>query len=275
MRALAGLLVTAVLALGALSVLPADAAHHEGAKSPALARIVKSGKLRVGTSGSMPPLNAVSKGGEFIGMEIDLARVLAEAMGVEAVFVKKDFKDLIGALEKGDVDIVLSGMTITPERNMRVAFVGPYFVSGKSILTKSQKFAAVDEAGDLDVSEVTLTALAGSTSQNFVEVLIPKAKLIATKNYDDGVKLVLDGKADALVADYPICVLSLLRNQGAGLATLMEPLTIEPIGIALPPGDALFINLVENYLGALEATGALGRIRSRWFDQADWIAELP
>lgn len=276
MRALAGLLAAACLAVTSLAAGPAAASSHEGhGGSPALARIVKSGTLRVGTSGSMPPLNTVDKKGDFIGMEMDLARVLAEAMGVKVAFVKKDFQDLIGALTRGEVDMVLSGMTITPERNMRVAFVGPYFVSGKSILTKSQKFAAVDEAGDLDVSEITLTALAGSTSQNFVEVLIPKAKLVTTKNYDEGVKLVLDGKADALVADYPICVLAMLRNPGAGLATLVEPLTVEPIGIALPPDDALFLNLVENYLRALEATGALGKLRSQWFDNADWIQELP
>ena len=72
------------------------------------------------------------------------------------------------ALESGDVDLVISGMTITPERNARVAFAGPYFISGKSVLTKSNKISNVDNATMLNDSKRTYAALAGSTSETFV-----------------------------------------------------------------------------------------------------------
>ena len=77
------------------------------------------------------------------------------------------------------------------------------------------------------------------------------------------------------MADYPICVLSVLRHPEQGLATLLSPLTIEPIGIALPANDALLVNLVQNYLNALQGTGALEALRARWFEDASWLDQLP
>jgi polar amino acid transport system substrate-binding protein len=262
-------LVVGGVALGG----PAVAAAHD--EAGVLSRIVKSGEFRVGMSGSQPPFCVKSKSGELIGYEVELAKLLANAMGVELKIVEKPFGELLGALEAGEVDAVMSGMTMTPERNVRVAFVGPYMVSGKSILTTSTALAAIDEASDIDQSDVRLAALAGSTSQKFVERLIPKAKLTTTSDYDEGVKAVMEGKVDAMVADFPICALTMLRYPDAGLATLSRPLTIEPIGIALPPGDSLLVNMVTNYLGALEGTGLLELLEKKWFEDGSWLLQVP
>jgi len=271
-RSLLGLL-GAFLALSSIQGPTAQA--QDGGDAPVLYRIANEGKLRVGMSGNQPPLNVKSKSGELIGLEVDLAQLLARAMGVELVPVMKPFGDLLGALEKGEVDLVMSGMTMTPARNMRAAFVGPYFVSGKSILTKAENLANRDETDEINASGVTLAALEGSTSQRFVEMLIPKAKLETTKDYDTAVQLVIDGKVDAFVADHPICVLSVLRFPEANLATLATPLTVEPIGIALPPQDPLFVNLIQNYLGALQGTGEFDALRAKWLEDGSWVSQLP
>jgi polar amino acid transport system substrate-binding protein len=262
-------LVVVGVALGGSAVA---AAHDEAG---VLSRIVKNGELRVGMSGNQPPFCVKSKSGELIGYEVDLAKLLANAMGVELKIVEKPFGQLLGTLEAGEVDAVMSGMTMTPERNVRVAFVGPYMVSGKSILTTSAALAAIDEASDIDQADIRLAALAGSTSQKFVEKVIPKAKLTAIADYDEGVKAVMEGNVDAMVADFPICALTMLRYPDAGLATLSKPLTIEPIGIALPPGDSLLVNMVTNYLGALEGTGLLELLEKRWFEDGSWLLQVP
>ena len=267
---LAALALLPLVLLGPVAPLqaaPGSSAH--------LARIVKAGELRVGLSANQPPLNVRSKAGDIIGLEADLARLLAGSMGVKVKFVVKNFSDLIPALGKGEIDVAMSGITITPERNLDVAFVGPYFVSGKSLLTKSSSLAESDETADIDSADVTLAALESSTSQRFVEVLVPKAKLKTVADYDAGVAAVREDKVDAFVADFPICVLSVLRYGGEGLVTLAAPLTVEPIGIALPPDDFLFVNLVDNYLNSLEATGALERLRREWFENGAWLADLP
>jgi polar amino acid transport system substrate-binding protein len=86
--------------------------------------------------------------------------------------------------------------------------------------------------------------------------------------------MVLNDQADALVADYPICLVTLLRYQDKGLVTLDEPLTIEPIGIALPSDDPQFLNLVENYLNALELSGALQVLDQVWFEDGKWLLNM-
>jgi polar amino acid transport system substrate-binding protein len=264
-----GLFLCLALLLG-LSA-PAPAADS----SPVLSRIVDKGELRVGMSGAQPPFSVKSKNGELIGYEVDLANALAGAMGVELKIVQKPFGQLLSALDAGEVDVVMSGMTITPERNLKAAFVGPYVLSGKSILTKDKTVAAIEEAGAIDKASVTLTALENSTSQRFVEKLMPKAKLVTTSDYDTAVNMVLEDKATALVADYPICALSVLRHGDKGLVTLTEPLTIEPIGIAIAPGDSLLLNMVENYLGTLQAAGLLDQLEAKWFEDGSWLIQVP
>lgn len=255
-------------------VLGAVTPPHAGADD-ALQGIVERGELRVGTSGGQPPFSVKSKDGTLIGYEIDLAALLARAMDVELKLVEKPFGKLLDALAAGEVDLVMSGMTMTPQRNLRAAFVGPYIVSGKSVLTKNATIARIDEASDLDASKLTVAALEGSTSQRFVERQLEGAKLVKVDAYDAGVAMVLDGSVDLMVADYPICVLSVLRHGEDGLVTLAEPMTIEPIGMAVRPGDSLLLNMLENYLGALQGIGVLDELEAKWFDDAGWLILVP
>jgi polar amino acid transport system substrate-binding protein len=266
---LTGLIVFALLACQAIP------GPYGSATSTRLERILESRELRVGLSGNQPPLNMRNKQGEIIGLEVDLVTALAQSMGLEARLVTRPFSELLSSLEKNEVDLVISGMTITPERNARVAFAGPYFISGKSVLAKSEKMTNVDSSTELDDPNRTYVALAGSTSEDFVKDLMPQAKLVTTPDYDTAVKMVLEDEADALVADFPICTVSVLRHPEAGLSTLVTPFTVEPLGIALPADDPLFVNLVENYLNTLEQTGLLTRFKARWFSNGSWVSELP
>jgi len=243
--------------------------------SPTINRVVARGELIVGTTGSMPPLNMTTRDGDLIGLDIDLARVIAAAMEVELVAKTMPFADLLPALEAGKVDIVISGMTITPSRNRKWAFVGPYFVSGKSIVAKRAAVASVKKPTDLNVPEMTLAALNGSTSAAFVEKLLPRAKLVTVKDYDEGVSLVLEDRVSALVADQPICQVSVLRHKDRGLVTLKDTLSYEPLGVALPPNDPLLVNWVQNVLSGFTASGELDQLRKRWFEETDWLAKLP
>lgn len=240
-----------------------------------LQRVVRTGELRVGTSGNQPPFTVKSKDGELIGYEIDLAGLLAEAMGVKVRFIERPFPELLPALAKKDVDIVMSGMTITPERNIKFGFVGPYIVSGKSILTRASKMNDLDELEKLNQPTVTVAVLKNSTSQRFAERFMPKAKLVTVMDHDAGVKMVLGAKVDLMVADFPVCALSMLRHPAADLAILDEPLTIEPIGVALPADSFQMHNLINNYMTALQMTGILEELEVQWFEGGDWLIRLP
>jgi len=241
---------------------------------PALERIMQKGELVIGTSGTQPPMIATTKKGEIIGLDADIARAMAAAMGVKVKFVSMPFAKLLPALEANQVDMVLSGMTMTPKRNQKVAFVGPYYVSGKGILAVAEKYAALQQAKGLDTPEVTVAALKNSTSQQFVETLIPKAKFIPTKSYDEAIDLLFKGKIDVVVADYPFCALTAYRYQEKGLIAGKSPLTFEPLGIAMPE-DTLLINWVENFMVTLQGSGQLKAMHDKWLNGGSWIDELP
>jgi len=242
--------------------------------SPVLDRIQKRGELIVGTMGEMPPLNMTAKDGEIFGLEPDLARLMADAMGVKVKFVAKPFPDLLPALQAGQVDMVMSGMTITPKRNMKVAFVGPYFISGKAFLTKLKTVALAKEAEEVNSPNTKLVALKDSTSQTFAETVLDKTTLFTTGTYDEAVDMVLKDKVQAMIADYPICVVSVFRYPEAGLLSVVTPLTYEPIGIAIPSNDPLLMNWTTNTLNSIEASGQLDELRLKWFAQGSWLDKL-
>lgn len=270
-RGLVGCVATVALVLGILEVArAADAARV----APVLDRIVSKKELVVGMAADMPPLNMTLKDGSIVGLEVDLATLMAHGIGVKLTLKRVPFNDLLPALEAGQVDLILSGMTMTQLRNTRVAFAGPYFGSGKSILIKQENAAALRSIATMNSPDVALAALKGSTSQLFVERLIPKAKLVPTDDYDQAIAMVLDGKVQAMVADFPICNVSVFRYRDKGLTTLKSPLNYEPIGIAMLPTDPLLLNWAQNFVTYLLNSGELELLRQKWFEDASWLPQL-
>ena len=268
----AALLIAVALLLTAVQ---AAAAGKGESVSPVIDRIVAKKELIVGTAASMPPLNMTTKDGQVIGMEVDLAKLFADALEVKLTLKPMRFDELMGALETGKVDMVLSGMTMTPLRNLKVAFAGPYFDSGKSLLVKEENTASVRSTARLNTPEKTLVALKGSTSQRFVEKLMPQAKLLLADDYAQAIAMVRDDKALAMVADAPICLVSVYRYPEAGFATLDKPLSYEPIGVALPANDPLLVNWVQNMILTVQRTGEMDILLQKWFKSADWVKLLP
>ena len=266
---LAGWLLAVVLLVGNLSAVA------KAAEAPVLQRIVQSGTLRVAMSGDQAPLNVKDRSGQMMGLEVDLAMLLAAAFNAELKIVQKPFPSLLPALKAGEVDLIMSGMSITPERTLEISFVGPYFLSGKSILTKSRLLAGAQGPSDIDDEGIKLAALASSTSESFVKKNIPNAHLVTTNDYDTALQMVLKDEVDAMVADMPICLLSVLQYPQAGLATLSQPLNVEPIGIAMSADDPQLKNLLDNYLSAIEGTGILSVLQKKWFEDGSWVAALP
>lgn len=258
-------MLVAVLALVFVASAPAGSA---------LNRILKNGELVVGTTGAQPPLNATAKDGKIIGLDADIAKKIAAEMGVKLRFETMPFTELLPALHADKVDLILSSMTMTPQRNLKVAFVGPYYISGKGLLTKTQTIATLQAAEDLNDPQFKLVTLKASTSQEFVEKMAPRATLLTTKTYDEALGLLFEDKADVLIADYPFCAFAAFRHREKGLVSGQARLTFEPLGIAVKE-DTLLINWLDNFLNILDASGQLKKRSEYWFKDPSWIKELP
>lgn len=245
------------------------------AREDAVHRIVASGELRVGLSGVQPPLNMKGRDGGLIGLDVDLAEALAEGMDLELVLVERPFAELLPALQRGELDLVISSLTITPARNAQVAFAGPYLISGAMLLTREALVAELDDQDALDSPERTWGVLAGSTGEALVVEALPSAKRVAVDDLVTLIPRIVSGEIDGLISDLPFVRFALARFPGEGLAELPSPLSTEPIGIALPPDSPLLVNLVQNHLNTLEYTGLLMDMKAYWLGGDDWLAELP
>jgi polar amino acid transport system substrate-binding protein len=235
--------------------------------------ILKKGELVVGISGDQPPLNATAKDGKIIGLDADIAQAIAMSMSVKIRFAKMPFAELLPALQAGKVDMIVSGMTMTPDRNLKVAFIGPYLISGKGILTKFKSLELLKKDG-VNSEKFKVATLKGSTSQFVVEKAAPKAKLTLAASYDEALNLLFQDKVDAVIADYPYCAYVVARYPDKGLAVGESKLSFEPLGIAVRE-DALLLNGLENFIRMLAASGDLGALQDRWFKNAAWIKQLP
>lgn len=254
-----GMLVSLlVITAGSTATLAADG-------TPVMTRIQKSGELVLGTSANMEPMTFKKSDGTLAGMDINLAELMASAMDVKLVMKIMPFDELIPALHSGKVDMVISNMTINPSRNMQVAFVGPYLTSGKCVVTKEDTLAKADEAEDLDIKDISLVVLKGSTSETFVRTLMPNAAVRTIQNYQEGADMVTSGKVSGMLTDLPVCLATIKNNPDAGFVTVVSLLSYEPIGIAVPGDDPLFINWTENFLERITQTALLDLLAVKWF----------
>ncbi len=261
-----------VIALVAFLTLALASAALAG---PVMDRILKKGELVVGTAADYPPFNFKAADGTIMGLDIDLAKILAKAINVKLKIEVIPFPQLLESLDAGKVDLVISGVSMTPVRNTKAYFAGPYFITGQGALMKGDMMQKVRDLTDFNHPEYTVAVPKGTTSEITAKQILPKAKILATADMDAALKALMAGKAQALIADFPFCVLSSFRHRADNLAALPKPFTFEPLGVAVPANDPLLQNMVDNYLGTLQGGGGLEELKARWFKNSGWIKKLP
>ena len=241
---------------------------------PAIDKVLQKGELVVGTSGDYPPFNVKTKDGRLIGFDVDLATGIAASMGVKPKIIQVPFADLLSSLESGKIDMIISAMTMTPKRNLKVAFVGPYFVSGQAVLTTKETSFKATTIQDINKPDFTLIVPAGTTSEIIAKDYLSRAKLIVAKNMDEAMKALLAGKAKAILTDSATAAVATFRYMEKGIVST-SALTFEPIGIAVQGNDPLFTNFLENLLGSLKGGGELNIMVDKWFKDPSWVKDLP
>lgn len=238
-------------------------------------RIQSSQTLVVGTTGDFPPFATNTTQGKLIGFDIDLAHKLAGALNVRLQIKQMEFAKLLPAIKDGSIDIALSGITMVPRRNLEVAFVGPYALSGQSLLGKEALISTLTSNEKLANSNFKVAALKGRTSEKAARKGMPHVKLTMTDTYDQSLMLLLDGKVKAILADLPFCRVAEVRYPQHNFSSLDDTLTFEPLGIAISGEDHLLHNLVQNFMLIMEESGTLQSMKNQWFKNNSWIQELP
>ena len=249
-------------------------ADIELAKKSTLEQILQNGKLRVGFEAGYMPFEMTDKKGNFVGFDIDIAKLMAKAMGVEFVPVNTAWDGIIPSLITGKFDIIMSGMTVTQERNLKINFADPYIVVGQAILLNKKHEGAITSYKDLNDPKFIVTSKLGTTGEQAVKRYIPKCTYKSFETETEAVLEVINGKADAYVYDQPNCVV-IMAQQGAGkLIFLDQPFTYEPLAWAINKGDPDFMNWLNNFLKQIKNDGRYDVIYNKWIKSTDWYQNV-
>ena len=267
-----GLMTLAVI--GFLFVTSAFSADIDLAKKSTIEQIIKRGELRVGFESGYVPFEMTNKKGEFIGFDMDYARRLAKDMGVKFVPINTAWDGIIPALMTGKFDIIMGGMTITQERNLKVNFADPYIVVGQTILLNKKLKDQVLSYKDLNNPKFIVTSQLGTTGEQAIKRYIPMATYKGFESQVEAGREVINGKADALVYDLPFCGF-LYGSQGKDKTIfLSDPFTYEPLAWAINKGDPDFLNYLNNFLRQTKGDGFYDRMYKKWITGVKWKAEL-
>ncbi|SLM27414.1 Extracellular solute-binding protein family 3 [Desulfamplus magnetovallimortis] len=250
------------------------AADIELAEKSTLEKILKSGELRVGFEAGYMPFEMTDQKGRFVGFDIDIAKEMAKAMGVKFTPVNTAWDGIIPSLITNKFDIIMSGMTVTQERNLKVMFADPYIIVGQTILLNKKHEGVITSYKDLNDPKYIVTSKLGTTGEMAVKSKIPKATYKSFETETEGSLEVVNGKADAFVYDLPFCVV-FMANQGEGKVIFLdEPFTFEPLAWAINKGDPDFLNFLNNFLRQIKNDGRYETIYNKWIRSTDWIKNV-
>lgn len=263
LKRLAGAAVLAASAMAA-AVVPASA---EGI----LEEIQRRGTLKVGMS-TFVPWAMRDKEGNLIGFEIDVAKKVAEDLGVEIEFVPTQWSGIIPALIAKKFDIIIGGLSITPQRNLTVNFTIPYAHSGQQMAANKQLAGDFTALSDFNDTSVTIACRRGATPCNAAQKIFPKATL---RQFDDDAQAfqeVVNGNAHAMISSAPKPLFwSEAHPEKVYVANDGQNLTEGNEAFAMRKGDHDALNFFSNWILVNKSNGWLQERHDYWFkDQSAW-----
>jgi lysine-arginine-ornithine-binding protein len=245
----------AVLLLSLFSSLPTFA-------QSALERVRQSGELRIGTDATYPPFET-AEGGQYTGFDVDLGAAVARELGVKPRFVNAAFDGIFPALQNGTFDVVMSSVTITPERSASMLFSDPYYDSGQLIVV-SQNRQGISTPDDLKGKSVGVQI--NTTAQFDLE----KKEGVKVAKYNTIDLALLDlrnGRIDAVVIDAPVAKYMIVQSFH-DLKTVGKRFTDEKFGIALAQSSSDLRRAINAALWRIQDSGELDRLNEKWFGEA-------
>lgn len=250
----------------------ADDINKQITKSSTIDKVMRKGKLRVGLA-SFVPWAMQDKKGNWIGFEIDVAKKLAEDMDVKIEFVPTKWDGLIPSLLTGKFDLIIAGMTGTPQRALKINFTIPYDYSGMNVVIHKNFASGVTGYMDLDKSGNTIISRVGTTGAALAKETYRKAKVRLFPDEGPMVQELLNGKATGLLASAPQPA-QLAAKYPDTLILLDENLVQQPICIGVPKGDPDTLAYLNNWIHVVRNNGFIQKKVDYWWKSLEWESLL-
>ena len=226
------------------------------------ATLTESAPLRVGVTSDFPPL-VYKEGGQLAGVEVDYAKALGEALNRPVKFVELNWEDQIPALTEGRTDIIMSGLSFTRARQLRVAFTAPYLTAGQTVLVRREdanKYAL----GFPVRPEGTIGVLKATTGDFLVQQEFPRSKRKEFKDGQLAAKALMKKQIDLLICDSPVAWWLAGMYEAQGLVVVPILLSEEQIAWAVRKSDAELLASANQTLEKLQREGRSTAILKRW-----------
>lgn len=241
-------------------------------KKSSLERIQESKKLIVATNAEFPPFEYI-EGNEFIGFDMDLARIIARELGVELEIKHMDFDAVIGSVASKKADIAIAGLTISPDRLDNVDFSKSYFNASQVVIVKKDNdtITGTDEESLVKTLEGKKIGFqAGTVGQFYVEGSssweFPGIKDAEAKTYANGALALTDlinDRIDAIIIDeMPAKV---FINNNDAIKMISTPLTVEEYAIAIPKGETSLKEFIDSVLAKIIENGEFEQLTKKYF----------
>ncbi len=222
--------------------------------------------FKVATDASYPPFESLNERGDIVGFDVEIMTAVAEKAGIGIKFVNTPWVDLPDAIGRGDADIVISAMTITPERQKFLDFTNPYFGAEQLMAVRSGSKAT--KLGDLKTLRVGVQA--GTIGDDAMQSL-RAASAVRVKRFETA-RMALDdllaGGVDAVVSDSGPILYYVVTHPGREFRTaVIRELGIRPYGIAVKKGNTGLLDGLNQGLSELRRDGTYDLIYGKYFPQ--------
>jgi ABC-type amino acid transport substrate-binding protein len=215
--------------------------------------------LRVGVSGDNAPLIFESGRGQFAGVEAEFARMLGDELGRQVRFVSMRFDRLIPALQRGEIDIIMSGMTVTKQRRSLVDFTTPYMVSGQGLLVPNARANLFQDPQLLFISPFRIGVQQGAIGQAVASRLHPDSTVVPFTTPDRAAAALLSDRVDVVLHDAPVLWHITARNPTAEYRVVPRLLANETLAWAVRRGDSELLGKANAAIAKWRANGMLSR----------------
>jgi glutamate transport system substrate-binding protein len=228
-----------------------------------MGELQEEGEITIGVKFDVPPFGFLNpQTDEVEGFDVDLGRYIAERLGVEPVFREATSDNRIPLLVDGTIDLILSTMTITEERDQEVDFSEPYYIAnGRVLVSEDSEIGGIEDLGSGDR---VCTAL-GSTYAKTIRQEAPEADLRLIDRYSECLELIQTGAVDAISTDNVILTGMIVQDDT--LKMVGEEITTEPYGVGIPEGDREFKEFVDQSVAAFIEDGSWEESYQEWVGQ--------
>lgn len=223
-------------------------------------KIKERGELRVGLSADYAPMefeHTVNGKTEYAGVDIDLAKKIAKDNNLKLKIVNMSFDSLLGALKTGKIDIIISGMTSTPERKKQVDFSDSYMMTKNIMLVKKDKVSEYKDIKDFNNKKVG--AQKGTEQEKIAQTEIENASITSLSRLPDVILALKSGKVEGAVVEKPVAEAYLKQNPKLGISNVKFNEEEKDTVIAVPKDSPKLLSQINKTIKEVKDKGLIDK----------------